>query len=522
MDKKMFCKNCGKELPAESQFCPYCMTKFNEEKKIEPAQPTAKKAGKKLPIIIVAAVVVVAIVIAAIAVPKLKNNSGNGGEGSGIAANGEIQKADGSKAESQSQQAKLPVTAENDTGIGLMNIKINKNDENLTDTQKLLVQYFDKDYFEPPYNSLQRYPQVYKDAQISFLCYVEKIIESTDTDYTILVEYDGFKPYEGEKTDTGDYAVIKGKHADTRIMEGDSIKVYGIYNGVNTYSVDGKSYTVPTVTVGRYVNVFYYDWVDPMYSMEEIRILARHVFGNDVKIRYTQNSDFVDTEGMDYEFYEGSYYTAELDNQSNANFMKYMFYADFGGYIYDLKSQLPIERKITFSADFEHFYLQIFDRSLKVYTLECYNRKLEKIWSREFDQTTTAVLDYTADHIYLVANGYMYIIDAATGEDAVEKKYVGAKSGIRKFEDGILLLSVSRSDAVMKTDLIGNVKWTANLTYDLPDPTTGGTAPIVQLNDGNYVIQYDAYNNEENGWRVGTYTAVITPDGDIISDSPAF
>lgn len=524
MDKKMFCKNCGKELPTESQFCPYCMTKFGEEKKIEAIQLTTKKPNKKLPIIIVVAVVVVAIVIAAIAVPKLKNNSSNGIEVTTLAANGEVQDTDGENKESgKTDKEAQPKTVENDNGIGLMNIKINKNDENLTDTQKLLVQYFDMDYFYPPYNSLQRYPQIYKDAQISFICYVEKIIESTDTDYTILVEYDGFKPYEGgTKYDTGDYAVIKGKHADTRIMEGDSIKVYGVYNGINTYSVDGKSYTVPTVNISRFTYVFYLDWAEPLYSMEEIRILARHVFGDDVKIRYTQNSDFVDTEGMDYEFYEGSYYTAELDNQSNANFTKYMFYADFGGYIYDLKSQFPIERKITFSADFEHFYLQIFDRSLKVYTLECYNRKLEKIWSREFDQTTTAVLDYTADHIYLVANGYMYIIDASTGEDAVEKKYVGAKSGIRKFEDGILLLSVSRSDAVMKTDLIGNVKWTANLTYDLPDPATGGTAPIVQLNDGNYVIQYDAYNNEENGWRVGTYTTVITPDGDIISDSPAF
>lgn len=517
MGNKIFCKNCGKELPAESQFCPYCMTKFGEEKKIEAAQPTAKKPNKKLPVIIVAAVLVVAIVIAAVAVPKLKT----GGDGSGIVANGEVQDTDSKgKNSGKDKESTEPKSVENDDGMGLMNIKINKNDENLTDTQKLLVQYFDTDYFMPPYSSLQRYPQVYKDAQISFLCYVTKIIESTDTDYTILVEYDGFKPYEGgEKYDTGDYAVIKGKHTDTRIMEGDSIKVYGIYNGVNTYTVDGTSYTVPTVTISRFTYVFYLDWADPMYSMEEIRTLARYVFGEDVKIRYTQNSDFTDTEGMDYGFYEGSYYTAELDNQSNANFTKYMFYADFGGYIYDLKSQFPIERKITFSADFEHFYLQVFDRSLQVYTLECYNRQLEKIWSREFDQTTTAVLDYTADHIYLVANGYMYIIDTATGENAVEKKYVGAKSGIRKFEDGILLLSVSRSDAVMKTDLVGNVKWTVNLSYDLPDPASGASLPVVQLNGDNYVIQYNA---RQDGFSVGTCTAVITPDGNVEFDAKAF
>lgn len=505
----MFCKNCGKELPAESQFCPYCMTKFSEENKIQPTQPKDKKPNKKLILIIGIVVAVIAIVLA-VAVPKLSDT-----KGSGVAANGEVQDDSAEKG----QKSEKPKSAENDDSIGLMNIKINKNDTNLTDTQKLLVQYFDKDYFYPPYNSLQRYPQIYKDAQISFLCYVEKIIESTDTDYTILVEYEAFKPYEGEKAGTGDYAVIKGKHTEARIMEGDSIRVFGIYKGVNTYSVDGKSYTVPTVNISRYVQVYYMDWAEPMFSMNEIRTLARHVFGDDIKIRYTKNSDFPDDDMTDYEFYEGLYYTAELDNQSNANFTKYMFFADFGGDIYDMKSEYPVERKITFSADFEHFYLQIFDKSLKVYTLECYNRKLEKIWSREFDQTTTAVLDYTADHIYLVANGYMYIIDAATGEDAVEKKYVGAKSSIRKFEDGILLLAVSRSDAVMKTDLTGNVKWTANLSYDLPDPAYGAEPPIVQVNGGNYVIQY---YGEDNGKPVSTNTAVISPDGDVISDSPAF
>ena len=510
----MFCKNCGKELPAESQFCPYCMTKFSEENKIQPTQPKDKKPNKKLILIIGIVVAVIAIVLA-VAVPKLSDT-----KGSGVAANGEVQDDSAEKG----QKSEKPKSAENDDGIGLMNIKINKNDTNLTDTQKLLVQYFDKDYFYPPYNSLQRYPQIYKDAQISFLCYVEKIIESTDTDYTILVEYEAFKPYEGEKADTGDYAVIKGKHTEARIMEGDSIRVFGIYKGVNTYSVDGKSYTVPTVNTSRFTYVYYYDVAQPMYSMEEIRTIARHVFGDDVKVRYTKNSDFIEpTPGIDYEDDEGSLYTAELDNQSNANFTKYMFEAYFGGNIYDLKSEYPIEREITFSADFEHFYLQIFDKSLKVYTLECYNRKLEKIWSREFDQTTTAVLDYTADHIYLVANGYMYIINAATGEDAVEKKYVGAKSGIRKFEDGILLIAVNRSDAVMKTDLVGNVKWTANLSYDLPDPAYGADPPIVQVNGGNYVIQYYAHDYERDDFSgVGTYTAVISPEGEVISDSPAF
>ena len=508
----MFCKSCGKELPDESQFCPYCMTKFVEEKKIEPIPTLEKKPKKKLILIITAAVLCVALIVSGIfVVPKLtKKNDG------AVSANGSAAAESNIKNPDKSEKKLSP---ENDNRLGLMSVKLRGDGVELNDTEKLIVQYFDTDYFRAPYSSLQRYPQVYKGAQINFLCYVTKIIESNDKEYTALVEYEAYKTPEDFYNETGNFAVIKGTQSETRIMEGDSLYLYGKYVDVNTYTVDGKSYTVPTVMVNRYSYFMYYDIVRPMYSMEEIRSMARYIFGDDLKLRYAQNSDREDGDVYDFESYEGLYYVAELDNQSNANFTKYMFFAGYGGYIIDCKSEYPIERNLTFSADFQHFYLEVFDYSLKVYTLECYDRELKKVWSREFDQTTSSVIDYTKDNIYLVANGSMYIIDAETGENAVEPKYVGAKSEIRKLEDGILLVSHKSADAIMKTDLVGNVLWTANLSYDMPEPDTPENIPVVQIIDGNYVIQYDA---RVNGMPNGTYTAVITPDGTVDFDGEAF
>lgn len=478
------------------------MGKFVDESQIAVPQ---KKSNKKLVIAIVAVVCVIALVITGVlVVPKLLGKS-----------EGQTDKP--AQSEQSDVMNNVKKSAENDNDLGLMNVKLRGDGVKFNDTQKLLVEYFDTDYFEAPYSSLKRYPQVYKGAQISFLCYVTKVIESNDKEYTLLVEYDAFETEDGYYQPTGEYAVVTGVQTQTRIIEGDSIYVYGKYDNVNKYEVDGKSYTVPTVLVNRYIYFSYLDWSEPMFSMEEIRTLARYVFGEDVKIRYTKNDDSADSE-FDYEFFEGSYYTAELDNQSNANFTKYRFFAGMGGSIVDCKSEWPVERKITFSADFEHFYLQIFDHSLEVYTLECYDRNLKKIWSREFDETTTAVLDYTASNIYLVANGSMYIINAQTGENAVEPRYVGAKCDIRKLEDGILLVAPGKSDAVMKTDLMGEVLWTANLTAEISDPSTGAEKPIIQLIDGNYVLQYNA--NWHN--MMDTYSVVITPDGKIEFDGRAF
>lgn len=54
-----FCKHCGKELPVESVFCPYCMTKLIDVKKDNPIKSNKKKYI--IPILITAVVIIFAV-----------------------------------------------------------------------------------------------------------------------------------------------------------------------------------------------------------------------------------------------------------------------------------------------------------------------------------------------------------------------------------------------------------------------------------------------------------------------------
>lgn len=66
-----------------------------------------------------------------------------------------------------------------------------------------------------------------------------------------------------------DYAVIKGKQTSKRIIEGDRLNVYGSYKSIDTYTVDGKSYTVPTI------NVYNVTTDDKRFDLDTIKRLQR-------------------------------------------------------------------------------------------------------------------------------------------------------------------------------------------------------------------------------------------------------
>ena len=75
------------------------------------------------------------------------------------------------------------------SSISFANMKLDNNDLHLTDAQKEVLRYFDNDYFQPgfwDYDGLNKYPDVYKGAQIDVMIYISKIIKSTDTEFEIL------------------------------------------------------------------------------------------------------------------------------------------------------------------------------------------------------------------------------------------------------------------------------------------------------------------------------------------------
>lgn len=368
------------------------------------------------------------------------------------------------------QEAFAKSTPENDTDTGLKNIKIDTAEQKLTDEQKLVISYFDTDYFDEfNYEFLRRYPQVFDGTQLYIYGTVVKVLSQTQDSYSLVLQIGSLK----SDGPSNEYLVINGKTSDTLFMDNDEIIVYARYNGVDTFSIDGKSYTVPKLTVHK---AFFAK--SDKFTATDIKKIARTVFGDNTEVRLPIRGKEI-PEGFHESVYN-SIYLAELENQSNAKFSKYFFDGINGGDItvateaYGEEAS-SIERHVEFSADFKHFFLFTYDWSLETMTLEYYDQNYNKLWKREFEEIAppktegdmTRVYDYTKNNIYLVANNELYIINTETGEDTYEPKFVGDKIDVRKLDDGILLISYNKSDGIMKLGLDGSIIWKTNVADNI-------------------------------------------------------
>lgn len=392
----------------------------------------------------------------------------------------------------------------NDTDVGLRNIKLDKLNENLTDEQKMIIDYFDEDYLTvPDYEFLRRYPNVYNEAQINIRGFVKKVISSTNDEYKLvlwLVKSEDAFFYRSDYTEadynsyinknSGSYVVVTGKPSSAWFMEGDFLQVYGRYSGINTVNIDGTSYTIPEVSANK-AFISYDLGATERYDVNFIKTIAKTIFGNNIEVRKPLAGTDYDAEQEWRVTDEKPFYVVELENQSNAKFTKYRFYTA-KGFIEDAKTGLDfwlagidmnIQRSIEFSADFNHFFLFTYDTNLETLNLDYYDKSLNKIWNREFEETTNAVYDFTKNNIYLVANNELYIINAETGEDSFQPEFIGEKQDIRKMSDGILTIGKSKSDAVIKNNLDGNMLWKTNLSADI-ERVDG-----VQILDNNIILQ---------------------------------
>ncbi len=444
------------------------------------------------------------------------SSGGENGQSSSNAQN------DSQYGNAQAKKSKDKSTPTNDTAVGLKNIKIDSATAELTDEQKAVIEYFDEDYLAlTDYEFMRRYPNLFQGAQVTVYGAVIKVL-AMDSDTYNLVIWANVVPY-GMAYDEetykqmygGQYIVLRGKtDPNGWYMENDVLMAYGRYTGVETIDIDGTSYTVPCVDV-YHANQAYQDGgiiVSDRFDVTTIKAAAKAIF-KDIELREPVISDFTEETALIFlNMYGGycssideaemygydsscfPYYMVELENQSNANFSKFLFSTQEGKII-DAKDPVfsdAIERYVEFSADFEHFFVFTYNTSMESLKLGYYDKNLQKVWDREFEQTTSAVYDYTKNNIYIVVNNQLYVINTETGEDTFSPSYVGERVELRKFEDGILMISTSKSDGIVKSKLDGSIQWTANLAADVD--SVGG----VQLVDGNLVIQYTDANWEDH------------------------
>ena len=345
-----------------------------------------------------------------------------------------------------------------DTELGLKNTKMDDTQGNLTDEQKEILRYFSGDYmFVNSIEALQRYNKIFDGALVSCFARVAKVVSYDDKSYELLVylletESDAFASDEEFAKMDDRYMLIKGKSSDSRFIQGDLLTLNARYEGIVTETVDGVNVTAPMLNIHEgyvldedgdtynYRTAFY----PSRFDMLEVKNIAKTIFGDDITISEADVEESGDPA-----------YVCTLDNQSNAKFSKYYFYERYGR----LEDAVHPEYKIEFSADFQHFFLFMYDNSVETLTLEYYDNSLNKIWKREFESTTSASYDVTKNNIYLCANNEMYVINISTGEDTFPSTYVGNKLDIRKFRNGVLAISEGKSDAFLFTDLQGNIKW---------------------------------------------------------------
>lgn len=380
--------------------------------------------------------------------------------------------------------------------LGLKLVSVDEAADFLTDEQKSALQYFGQtNYFNVDYEFLQRYPQIYEGAEIVVTGQVKKVLSSDSNSFEILLwdimDEDNFyyrSVYgSADYYDSADYnayreensnhlMVVKGEQLETRIIEGDWLKITGRLNSIDAYTIDGVFYSIPTVTSNSTLISGTEGSAFGQANFQLIKKVATALFGQNIEVRKPVEGVDID-EGtgwlaLDDGLGTDPFYIVELENQSNAKFTKYRFHVNYpciedakgaSDQFWVLSENENIQRNIEFSSDFQHYYLFTYDYSLKNLTVEYYDKNFNKLWKREFENTTDCQYDCTVSHVYLNTNNNLYVIDVTTGEDAFAPAYVGNKGAIRKLQDGILMLSLDATDAIMKTDDSGSVLWKTSL-----------------------------------------------------------
>lgn len=381
-----------------------------------------------------------------------------------------------------SKDKEEPKKDKNETGVKVdesvvswANMKIDNPDLKLTEDQKEVIKYFDTDYFQVgKYENLQRYPKIFDNSQITFNGEIIKTIKTTDDEYEFLMKMDM------TSTDSNEI-VIKGKQQEPRLIEGDMIQVYGRYQGVDQYEIDGKSHSVPTVKVNKTAKYWYAtNSVGEQYTFDTLNTVAKAVFGKNIKMKEAIcNEDY--ELGKMYSPQE-HYFLITPDNQSNADFKEFEITSSYS-MIRAAKPTGNSQKQIHVSADFKHYIATTYEESTKMLYMDYYDTNFKKVWGREFKNVDEVPYDYTSKLIYLVADNYLSIIDTKTGEDIQKPVMVGEKTKVQMTEDGAILIGTGNKDNIMKVDKKGEIVWTSSADVEVTD------CYQMQMVNGNIIVE---------------------------------
>ncbi len=486
----MFCKKCGNEIKDGDEKCNKCGN-------------TVKNKKWKILLLLVIAIIIIVTTIFAVTL-LLKNNSNQSVETS---TNAEKNKDDNENKNTEFNSSSANASANGTSSISFATLKA--DDKSFDKTQKTLIDYFDNNYFEFGIALSQQYPQIFKGAKIKTNASIVKVLKSTDTEFEVVAVQEGdllaADIYTGEQTilsngnvkNVDEYSenelmIIKGPQLNKRLTKGDAITLYGRYNNVETFEIDGKSYILPVIDT---INIIQLSNGNKdgnyRFNLDTAKTVAEYIFGKDIKISSP-------AKGEDYNF--EAYYTLDpfykitLDNQSNANFSTFNIYRTYGLISYNEVSKNTV-KNLFIGADFQHYIVSTYDKNLKHVYIDYFDKDLKKLWSREFDYNSSEVIspiDYTSTQLAIVIDNDLHLINLETGEDIFEPVLVGTKIKLHMMTDGIILIGNDNKDTIMKVGLDGNIIFRTNGNTRMSDIGYAQT----QIVNGKMVIYLEGTDKE--------------------------
>lgn len=477
--------------------------KKNEEK-IE-----NKKRGKFI-IPTIAIIIIILIAIIVFLILKLNNTSIN--DNSNIQSNS-------SNISNNNQK--------NNTNSQLKNISFKSmevTDNNLTDDQKTIAKFFDKDYFEIySYEEIVRYADMLKNINLNMYCVVDSILSSDNENFEALCNWKiDFEDIENNN----DLIIIKGKKPSEMIIKDDAINVRGKLIGAETRTINGESKYVPIIEVAEIGEGTLW------YDDDTIRQVAKTVFGNNIKVRTPTNEEIDKMVSSNYYTYQNHLMIVEMENQSNMDFKTFdIWKSELGLITYNMiynqgitdkiqtddKTTLYLNKSLYVTPDLQKYIVFDYSAQDKYIYIKIYDRNLNKLWQREIANVSQITWDATNSNLVFISDNDFYNINMETGEDIFKPVYVGKRRDVRIVDNGYIVLGNDTDDGIMFVDNNGNITNKYDLINDGNSNVIYTTA--IQKIDNNYIILYTLTDENYYYSSVKSKYIILDENGNKINEN---